>query len=587
MRKSFVMSMLLILLIPLFLFSCNQPTNESNKESKNYTISFDSNGGTEIADLVIEEDGKITMPVEPKKEGYTFLGWYCENELWDFANDIVKDDINLNAKWEINHYKATFIVSDDQIVEQYYSFNQLVEYIPPRRYGLEFIGWSLLVNGNIIDNYRMPTKDMIFYANWKEKEESLDLEIEGTIVVGIGNCTSNEIIIPEGITKIATAAFFGCDEIKSLEIPKSVIELGLYIFSDYNSLENILVDSSNPKYDSRDNCNAIIDTSTNSLILGCKNTIIPDSITSVSSFSFNGCIGLENIEIPESVTSIGTFAFANCTNLQSIKLPNGLTTIDDYVFLDCSSLTYINLSENIISIGRQAFANCMNLEKINIPKNVTSIGENAFYNCSNLLSITVDDENNKYDSRNNCNAIIETSSNLLLFGCGKTIIPSNVISIGSLAFYNCSNLESIEIPSSVTSIGNSAFYGCDNLKSVKIPNDVTIIESYTFAKCSSLESIEINEGVTKIGELAFYGCVSLKEVYIPNSVKIIENFAFEKCINLKRINIPINVYTLGFNAFKYCENLTIYCETKSKPSNWDEKWNPDNMPVMWGVDNIH
>lgn len=110
-------------------------------------------------------------------------------------------------------------------------------------------------------------------------------------------------------------------------------------------------------------------------------------------------------------------------------------------------------------------------------------------NCSGLSSIIVDNGNTIYDSRNNCNAIIESNSNTLLCGCKNTIIPNGVTSIGGGAFFGCSGLTTMTIGNSVKSIGNGAFYGCSGLTSVTIGNSVTSIDKYAFDNCSNLTSV--------------------------------------------------------------------------------------------------
>jgi hypothetical protein len=141
-----------------------------------------------------------------------------------------------------------------------------------------------------------------------------------------------------------------------------------------------------------------------------------------------------------------------------------------------------------------------------IPNSVTSIREGAFDCCTNLTSVRVEEGNSRYDSRNNCNAIIETESNTLVAGGKNTVIPNSVTSIGDDAFYRKS-LTSVTIPNSVKSIGNTAFYGCSGLTSVSIGNSVTSIGSYAFSGCSNLTSITIPNSVTSIGGGAFQGCI--------------------------------------------------------------------------------
>ena len=186
-------------------------------------------------------------------------------------------------------------------------------------------------------------------------------------------------------------------------------------------------------------------------------------VTSIGDSAFRDCSSLTSIKIPAGVTSIGDFAFEYCYGLTSIEIPAGVTSIGESAFEHCSGLTSIEISAGVTSIGESAFEECHGLTSIEIPAGVTSIGNRAFYNCNGLTSITVDSKNKYYDSRDNCNAIIETGSNTLIRGCKSSKIPAGVTSIGNRAFYNCSGLTSIEIPAGVTSIGHDAFGACLDL----------------------------------------------------------------------------------------------------------------------------
>ena len=377
------------------------------------------------------------------------------------------------------------------------------------------------------------------------------------------------INIPNSVTTIGDGAFDGCTGLTAINIPTSVTTIGDGAFSGCSSLATISVASDNPKYDSRNNCNAIIETATNTLIAGCKNTTIPNSVTSIGGKAFSGYSSLTNINIPNSVTVIGELAFDGCSGLTAINIPNSVTTI----------------------------------------------GEGAFSDCSNLTSISVVSDNPKYDSRNNCNAIIETTTNTLIAGCMNTTIPKSVTSIGDSAFDGCSSLTAVNIPNSVTSIGGGAFSGCSSLTNINIPNSVSSIgfeafngtawydnkpdglvyaglvayeykgdmpegtsitlrkgtkgiAEYAFADCNcdGLTSINIPNSVTTIGICAFEGRTGLTAVNIPNSVTTIGYQTFWGCSSLTTVNIPNSVTTIDEDAFMDCPSLyDVYCYATTPP----------------------
>ena len=424
---------------------------------------------------------------------------------------------------------------------------------------------------------------------------------------------NTEIIIKDGTSVIADYAFAGFTGLTAVTIPSSVTHIGEEVLVRCSSLTSIEVDSENTIYDSRDNCNAIIETATNTLIQGCQNTIIPNGVTSIGGSAFSGCKNLTSITIPNSVTSIGESAFYDCSSLTVITIPEGVTSIGSSAFSGCSSLASVTIQEGVTSIGGRAFSGCSSLTSVTIPSSVTSIGGSAFSGCKNLTSITIP------------NSVTSIGGNAF-YGCSSltsVIIPEGVTSIGNSAFRDCSSLTSVTIPEGVTSIGNYAFSGCSSLTSVTIPNSVTSIGSWTFYNCSSLTAITIPEGVTSIGEEAFCNCKNLNSITIPNSVTSIgrsaflwtawydnqpdgllylgkvaytykgtmpENteiiikdgtlgiagwaFASLSCRGLTSITFPSSLKSIGDNAFAGCTRLiAIYCYTQEPP-----EVSPDSSP---------
>ena len=287
-----------------------------------------------------------------------------------------------------------------------------------------------------------------------------------------------------------------------------------------------------------------------------KKVVIENGVTNIGRSAFQHCKNLTSITIPESVTSIGVSAFYNCSGLASVTIPNSVTSIGVCAFQRCSGLTSINIPNSVTSIEGSAFSECTGLTSITIGNSVTSIGDHVFYGCPGLTSIIVDGNNEKYDSRDNCNAIIQKEYNAIIKGCKNTIIPNTIKEIVPLAFQGCSGLTSISIPNSVSFIGWAAFDGCSDLKSITLSNSISSIEDGTFGNCSSLTSITIPNSVTSIGDGAFVSCSGLSSVTIPNSVTNIEDFAFYGCFALTSVTIPNSVTSIGKYAFQGCLALT-------------------------------
>ncbi|MBQ9356988.1 MAG: leucine-rich repeat protein [Prevotella sp.] len=397
-----------------------------------------------------------------------------------------------------------------------------------------------------------------------------------------------ELVIPNGVDSIPSQAISG-KALKRLIVGTGLRKIGGQAFIG-TSITSISVASGNPYFDSRNNCNAIIEKSTNTLVVGCPTTIIPSTVKTIGSFSFDvntdGFNGVR-IVIPESVETIGRAAFQSC-NIGSVVIGSNVSVIEEDAFYACGNLAAIYaLSRNPSDIDEEAFAYQPNNDKIynsttlivpvgtianyrsktgwnrfskiiegdvntmvegmtinkeplvfrvtstenktcelygttgtvtgslsipsqvdgytvtnvasyalrnqeitslTLPATVVSMQRNPFYGCNNLASITVDAGNPMYDSRNNCNAIIEKATNKLIAGCKNTVIPNGIKHIGIHAFFRTSSLSAIGIPSTVEIIDSLAF-AYTGISEISIPSSVKKIEYRAFRCCDNLNVV--------------------------------------------------------------------------------------------------
>ena len=468
--------------------------------------------------------------------------------------------------------------------------SQLSEINIPENSNIEHIGWGAL------------DENASWYQNKLEKETGILYFGKFAYSYLIKGEKNINLDFKEG-TKTIAIQFKNYKNIESIKIPSSVTKIEDGAFTAYPTLNSISVDGKNTKYKSAGNC--LIETETNTLILGCKNSVIPTdgSVTSIGDSAFYKCDSISNITIPDSVTSIGDKAFYKCSNLSDVITSDSIESVGAQAFKETS--WYDNQSNGIIKIGKaiyaykgempektsleiedgpisispSAFSNCANLISITIPDSVTSIEDEAFKGCENLTNIILP---------NNINKIAKGTFE----GClqlNNITISDSVITIESRAFARCENLVNITIPKNIISICEEAFNGCSMLKNINIPAKVDLIGWGAFSDLENLEKITVDSenkyyhvdnnclvetkmkvlvviaknyviptdnSVTSIGNYAFSGNKNLTNIIIPDGIVNIGDYAFSAYENLESVTISNSIKVFGKGIFEYCTKLT-------------------------------
>ena len=338
-----------------------------------------------------------------------------------------------------------------------------------------------------------------------------DFQIDdGVLTAYFGD--GGEVVIPEGVTKIGTAAFQNCTGLVKVTMPDSVAEIGISAFQNCTGLSEVELSS---------------------------------NLVQIGESAFSGCSNLQKIELPEKLEKIGISAFSSCSGITGeLVIPDSVTSIGTSAFWSCSKLTGLTIGEGVIRIDDSAFAGCSGLTgELVIPDSVTSIGTSAFSGCNKLTGLT---------------------------------LGEGVTSIGSSAFNGCSGMTGeLVIPDSVTSVGNSAFYNCSGFTGISLGNGIIGIDSYAFSGCSGMTGeLVIPDGLKVISEGVFGGMSGITSVVMGESVESVYTHYYDsynafynmtsvKEITFKGLTVPKLQYS-SYSPFRYMAKLeTVYVPADS------------------------
>lgn len=404
--------------------------------------------------------------------------------------------------------------------------------------------YSCTVSNLVISGDEVKIEDSAFkwqyYGDYNSNVSTLDISAANSLTVGVEafynqNELASVVLVSDKASSIGDSAFYGCYNVSTLTLPKSLTSIKRYAFSGCNSLIELA---------------------------------IPSGVTTIGNSAFYGCSSLTKLELPSNLTTIEGSAFSGCGWLYSLVIPSSVTAIGNSAFYGCSSLTKLELASNLTAIESYAFYNCASLKELTIPNSVTAIGNGAFYGCGSLVKLALSNNLTTIESTvfTGCNSLIELTipsgvtaiGGSAFYGCNnltKLNLPNNLTTIEGFAFYYCNSLAELTIPRGVTAIGTGAFYGCSSFTALELPSSLTTLESYAFSGCINLTALTLPNGLTEISDYAFYNCYSLTELTIPSSVTSIGNSAFYGCSSLKKLSLPDNITSIGGYAFYECNSL--------------------------------
>ena len=408
---------------------------------------------------------------------------------------------------------------------------------------------------------------------------------------GFGYCKLKEICLPENISRFGSQAFFHCDSLQTVNIPKSLEEMSISTFCYCSNLNSILVFpetvTSIPDYTFYE-CQSLTNITLHNKITNigsyafyeCRKitdfgSTLP-ALDSIAPYSFAGCYKLKQAYLPKRMTIVPERAFYFCGDIKSVDL-TGKAEIDNYAFYHCTELTSVTMSEGLQTIGGYAFGKTALEGTLSLPASVREVGFGSFsetyiteVKINSDIALSQSNSVSESDTFYRCNKlrIVTITEGVtaidLAFGFCKAlttiVLPSTLKRIGEeddvihwnrgYVFANCTALKTISLPEGLELLGRGAFQGCTNLKTVTFPSSLKKIDTSAFRECTSFSNITIPQQIEEIGAYAFSRCTSLSQINVLAPLKEIPQGMFEDCTALKTVSIPSMVTEIGYEAFK-------------------------------------
>lgn len=460
---------------------------------KNYTITYDANGGKEAPEQKTdEEDAVLTISDEkPIYRGYEFVGWATKKEAKEAeyqAGDEIKltGDVTLYAVWikvEITGIcgkgltwtlgkDGGLTVSGTGVMTNYTYKSEMPWYQYRDQIQSVVIGEEVTSIG-----------DYAFYGLPNLTKVTIPKGLTAVGSYAFKNCTGlTDVQLPTTLKKLGESAFYGCSALREIVIPEGLYTVWGYTFKNCTSLEKV---------------------------------VFPLTLIKIDEAAFYGCTSLKTLTIPDHVSIIGIYCFKNCTRLKELQLPAGIQQIREAAFYG-TALTELKVPDQVTKIGAYAFKNCTELKEVKLSKALKEIGDSAFYACSGLTALN---------------------------------LPDTVTDIKDYAFRKCTGLKNVNFSAGLKTIGESSFYGCENLTELNLPEGVTDIKGYAFKGCTGVTEVTLPTTLKTIGESAFYACSGISRIEIPKSVTSVGDYGFSRCTKLSQVSFKGNAPAIGANAF--------------------------------------